>query len=239
MLMLTHLAGHTAYIRVAGFLFALNLLYQECSPQTGPCFLPIGRSRRNALADFVLPENLCINGRNFSTVNQVMAFPKDESITAEIQYWLRENCESREPDQQRTKYVNIVQYSTNKIHTVKWLASVKLGINGMESVELDAGIKYIEPPFDVGFSLVQLQFQGMNLPTEGFLVGKTLPGTTEEEDTELDLNHIQPTPVLGGPMKLQPPFNAPRLRGGKGLVHLCWAMGFKLSSTRRTTGTWG
>ena len=41
-------------------------------------------------------------------------------------------------------------------------------------MELGAGIEDVEAPVDAGLSLVPLQFQGMDLPAEGFLVGETL-----------------------------------------------------------------
>ena len=61
-------------------------------------------------------------------------------------------------------------------------------------MEPGAGFKNVEAPVDAGFSFVPLQFQGMNLPAEGCLVGETLSETIAGEDTELDLS---PQPSLG------------------------------------------
>ena len=65
-------------------------------------------------------------------------------------------------------------------------------------MEFGAGIEDIEAPVDAGFSLVPLQFQGLDFPTKGFLIGETLSEATAGDDAEFDLRHIQPTAMLGG-----------------------------------------
>ena len=85
-------------------------------------------------------------------------------------------------------------------------------------MELGAGIEDVDAPVDAGLSLVPLQYQGMDLSAEGPLVGKALSETTAGEDAELDLRHIQPTPMLGSVMKLQPLGDTPGLWGRESLV---------------------
>ena len=66
-------------------------------------------------------------------------------------------------------------------------------------MEFGAGIKDIEAAMlDAGFSLVPLQFQGLDFPTKGFLIGETLSEATAGDDAEFDLRYIQPTAMLGG-----------------------------------------
>ena len=65
-------------------------------------------------------------------------------------------------------------------------------------MELGSGVLNVEAPVDAGWSVVPLQFQGLDLPAEGRLVGETLPEAAAGEDAELDLRHIEPTAVLGG-----------------------------------------
>ena len=43
-----------------------------------------------------------------------------------------------------------------------------------------------EAPVDAGLSLVSFQFQGVDLPAEGFLVREALPEATAGENAELD-----------------------------------------------------
>ena len=80
-------------------------------------------------------------------------------------------------------------------------------------MEFGTGVLDAEAPVDAGLSFVSFQFQGVDLPAEGFLVGEALPEATAGEDAELDLRHIQPTAVLGSVVKLQPLGDAPRLPG--------------------------
>ena len=77
-------------------------------------------------------------------------------------------------------------------------------------MEFGSGILDAEAPVDAGLSFVSLQFQGVDLPAEGFLVRETLPEATAGEDAELDLRHIQPAAMLGSVVKLQPPKLKPR-----------------------------
>ena len=48
------------------------------------------------------------------------------------------------------------------------------------------------------------------------------------QDAELDLRHVQPTPVLGRVMKLQPPGNPPGFLSRESLVQRCPAMGIQI-----------
>ena len=45
-------------------------------------------------------------------------------------------------------------------------------------MEFGSGILDAEAPVDAGLSFVSLQFQGVDLPAEGFLVRETLPEAT-------------------------------------------------------------
>ena len=83
-------------------------------------------------------------------------------------------------------------------------------------MEFGGGIEDAKAPVDAGFSLVPLQFQGMDLSAERFLVWETLSEATAREDAELDLRHIEPTAVLVGVVKLQPLGDAPCLHRREG-----------------------
>ena len=81
-----------------------------------------------------------------------------------------------------------------------------------------SGIKDPELPVDPGFSLVSLQFQSIDLAAKHFLIGDALLEATSGEDTEFNLRHIQPTPVFGRVVKLQPLGDTPCFRRREGLV---------------------
>ena len=53
------------------------------------------------------------------------------------------------------------------------------------------------------------------------------------ENPDLDLGHVQPAGVLGGEVELQPPQEAMRLRGSKGLVERAGVCVERLSGTTR------
>ena len=106
-------------------------------------------------------------------------------------------------------------------------------------MEFGSGILDAEAPVDVGLSLVSPQFQGVDLPAEGFLVRETLPEATAGEDAELNLRHIQPVAMLGSVVKLQPPGNAPRLSRRKVWYSDALRWVFKLSRITRITGIRG
>lgn len=95
-------------------------------------------------------------------------------------------------------------------------------------MELSAGIEDVKAPVDPGLSLVPLQFQGLDLPAEGFLIGETLSQATAGDDAELDLRHIQPTAMLGCVVKFQPFGDAPSLRCGKDLLQGRNAVGVQI-----------
>ena len=56
-------------------------------------------------------------------------------------------------------------------------------------MEFGSGVLDAEAPVDAGLSFVSLQFQGVDLPAEGFLVREALLEATAGEDAELDLRH--------------------------------------------------
>jgi len=61
-------------------------------------------------------------------------------------------------------------------------------------LEFGSGVLDAKKPVDLGLSLISLQFQGMDLAAERFLIGDALPEATAGEDAELDL---RPQPSRG------------------------------------------
>ena len=53
-------------------------------------------------------------------------------------------------------------------------------------MELGCGVLDSKAPFDAGLSFVTLHFEGLNLSTEGRLVGETTSEAVVGEDAELD-----------------------------------------------------
>ena len=114
------------------------------------------------------------------------------------------------------------------------------GIEGIEAVKFAPGVLGVEPPVNGGSGGISLRDQGLDLPPEGGFVGDALLEAGAGQHAELDFRHIQPTPVLGGVVELQP-FGDPAGLGAAGKVSyreaVLWV--FRLSRTTRTTGTSG
>ena len=54
-------------------------------------------------------------------------------------------------------------------------------------LEFGSGVLDAKTPVGLGLSLISLQFQGMDLAAERFLIGDALPEAAAGEDAELDL----------------------------------------------------
>ena len=78
-------------------------------------------------------------------------------------------------------------------------------------MEFSSGVLGGEAPLDDRVGFIAFPVQSLDFPAEGFLVAQPLPQTVAGENAELDLRHIQPTPVLGREMELQPLGNTPGL----------------------------
>ena len=68
-------------------------------------------------------------------------------------------------------------------------------MNWVEMLETNAGIGGSEPPGDCTTLPVPAGFSGGRLPRQGPLVWNTAGRTLTPQDAELDLRHIEPTPV--------------------------------------------
>ena len=86
----------------------------------------------------------------------------------------------------------------------------------------------VEPPVDGGSGGVALGHQSIDFPSEGLFAGEPLLQAGAGQDAELDLRHVQPTPVLRRVMKLQPPGNPPGFLSRESLVQRCPAMGVQI-----------
>ena len=73
-----------------------------------------------------------------------------------------------------------------------------------------SGILGCEAPLDDRSGLIPFPFQGLDFPAERFLLAQPFSEAVTGENAELYFRHIQPTAVLGGVVKLQPPGYARR-----------------------------
>ena len=85
-------------------------------------------------------------------------------------------------------------------------------------MKFGAGVSGFKPPVDTSSGGVALRHQGLDFPPERLLVGEPLLQAGAGQHAELDFRHIQPTPVLGGVMELQPFRNPSGLGRWEGLV---------------------
>ncbi len=70
-------------------------------------------------------------------------------------------------------------------------------IGRVKAVKFGSGILGIEPPVDGGSGGVALRDQSIDFPSEGHFAGEPLLQAGAGQDAELNLGHVQPTPVLG------------------------------------------
>ena len=91
------------------------------------------------------------------------------------------------------------------------------GIEGIEAVKFGSGVMGVEAPVDGGSGGISLRDRGSDLPPEGGFVGDALLEAGAGQHAELDFRHIQPTPVLGGVVELQPFGDPAGLRRWEGL----------------------
>ena len=102
------------------------------------------------------------------------------------------------------------------------------GIKGIEAVQFSSGVPGVELPVDGGPSPIALRYQGIDFPLQSRRVRGPLLEATAGQYAELDLRHVQPTPVLGRIVKLQPPGNPPGLGCRESLVQRRRAMGVQI-----------
>ena len=94
----------------------------------------------------------------------------------------------------------------------------KSGLAGIKAMEFASGVLGSEPPVNGGPCRVPLRHAGVDCSIEAVPVGIAAAQAGTRQHAELDLRHIQPTPVLGSVVELQPLGNAPGLSRRKGLI---------------------
>src|SRR5579872_5173885 len=99
------------------------------------------------------------------------------------------------------------------------------GDDGIEMHKLDAGVSGGEAPVHGGLRAVAAGRPGGYLAGQEGGVGDAPVETLAAEDGEFALRHVQPTPMLGGVVDLQPIQDTAGFGGGKGLIeraaHVC------------------
>ena len=92
-------------------------------------------------------------------------------------------------------------------------------------MESGAGILGVEPPVDGGLGNVAFRNQGQDFPLQRRFIAESPPETGAGQHSELDLRHVQPTPVLGRLEELQPPCNPTGIWRWEGFVQRHRAVG--------------
>jgi hypothetical protein len=82
----------------------------------------------------------------------------------------------------------------------------------------DAGFIGCEHPFDAGASGISLLFPSGDFAAEPLWVVNSAIQALAAQDSDLDLDHVKPTGVLGGVVELQPSQDAPGFGGRECLV---------------------
>ena len=95
-------------------------------------------------------------------------------------------------------------------------------------MQFGSGVLGVEAPVDGGSGVVALHDQSVYFPPQGLLAGEPLLQTGAGQYAELDLRHVQPTPVPGGVVELQSPGNPPGFLSWESLVQRCPAMGVQI-----------
>lgn len=100
--------------------------------------------------------------------------------------------------------------------------------NRVELPELDAGLACSELPVDGGALLVAFLLQGLDPVLQSRDMGRRPREAAALEDPDLDLSLVQPTPMLGRGMELQPVQDGAGLCGREGVVERAGGVGIEV-----------
>src|SRR5258707_3953792 len=94
-----------------------------------------------------------------------------------------------------------------------------LGRDGIGAAHFGAGFVGCEHPIDAGAGGVSLSFPGVDFAAEPVWVVDSAVQALAAEYADLDLDHVEPTGVLGGVVELQAAPNSPGFGACERLMH--------------------
>ena len=105
--------------------------------------------------------------------------------------------------------------------------------------QLDTSIRCGKTPINGPSLGIAHLLPGRCFPGQGYLVRDTPVQALAGQDAQFNLRHIEPTPMLGGVVDLQPFGQAPGRCWGEHLIKGCWGVGIEVVQTNTSRSASG